>query len=62
MKEFLSQRGFAYQEIDTSKERVKLAEVQKIGEFVIPTAIIGEVIVKGYNPIELERALKLLEG
>lgn len=62
MKEFLSQRGYAYLEVDTSKERVRLAEVQKIGDFVIPTAIIGEVVVKGYNPQKLEEALQDLKA
>lgn len=58
MKEFLSQKGVKYAEHDVAKDQKARDEmIQKTGRMAVPTILVGDQVVVGYNPTELERLL-----
>ena len=58
MKEFLSRKGVEYSEHDVAKDQKARDEmVQKTGRMAVPTILVGDRVVVGYNPAELERLL-----
>jgi len=58
VKEFLSQKGVEFSEHDVAKDQKARDEmVQKTGRMAVPTILVGDQVVVGYNPTELERLL-----
>ena len=58
MKEFLSRKGVEYSEHDVAKDQKARDEmVRKTGRMAVPTILVGDQVVVGYNPAELERLL-----
>lgn len=58
MKEFLSQKGVKYKEQDVAADQQARDEmVQKSGRLAVPVVTVGDKVIMGYNPSELEKAL-----
>jgi len=58
VKEFLSRKGVEFSEHDVAKDQKARDEmVQKTGRMAVPTILVGDQVVVGYNPTELERLL-----
>jgi len=58
-KEYLSQKGIAYEEVDVSTDRKAAAEmVKKSGQIGVPVVFVGDTMLVGFNPLKLDVALK----
>lgn len=58
MKEFLSQKGVKYQEVDVAADKNAREEmIRKTGRMAVPTIMVGEQVVVGYNKNELEKLI-----
>jgi len=56
VKEFLSQKGVKYQEVNVAEDRTAREEmVRKTGRMAVPTIMVGEQVVVGFNKNELEK-------
>ena len=58
-KEFLSQKGITYQEINVTEHPEKVADMlEKLGGSTsTPLIVIGDEVVSGFDPNKLERLL-----
>ncbi len=57
-KEYLSQKGIAYTEIDVSKNRDAAREmIQKSRQMGVPVIIINGDVVVGFNQAKIDEAL-----
>ncbi len=58
-KDYFSQKGIAYEEIDVSTDRKAAAEmIKKSGQMGVPVIFVGDTMLVGYNPLKLDVALK----
>ena len=58
MKEFLSRKGVSYTEHDVAKDQQAREEmIKKTGRMAVPTILVGEQVVVGFNQPELEKLL-----
>jgi len=58
VKEFLSRKGVKYNELDVARDQQARDEmVQKTGRLAVPTVRVGNEVVVGFNPTELEKLL-----
>ena len=58
-KEYFSQKGIAYEEIDVATDRKAAAEmIKKSGQMGVPVIFVGDTVLVGYNPLKLDVALK----
>ena len=58
-KEYLSQKGIAFTEIDVSKDKDKVQEmVQKSGQLGTPVIIVNGEVLVGFNQKKLDDLLK----
>jgi len=58
-KEYLAQKGIAFEEIDVAADRRAAAEmVQKSGQMGVPVIIVDGILLAGFNPFKLDVALK----
>ncbi|MCL5935389.1 MAG: glutaredoxin family protein [Firmicutes bacterium] len=58
MKEFLSRKGVKFSEYDVAKDQRACDEmVQKTGRLAVPTIRVGNDVLVGFNPAELEKLL-----
>ena len=57
MKEFLSQRGIAFEERDVSQNRSYAQELRSTGQMVVPVMIINGQTVVGFDRGRLEQLL-----
>lgn len=58
MKEFLSQKGVEYQELNVAENEAARDEmVKKTGRLAVPTITVGEHVVVGFNKSELEKLI-----
>lgn len=57
MKEFLSQQGTEYTELDIAQDENALKELESLGVFTTPVTVIDGVVVVGFDKPELERLL-----
>ncbi len=57
VKEFLSQRGIAFEERDVAHDEQALAELEKLGILTTPVTVIGEEKIVGFDRARLERLL-----
>lgn len=58
-KEFLSQRGIAFEERDVSKDDAALEELQKRGVMTTPVTLIDDQVVVGFDQKQLAELLGL---
>ncbi len=59
MKEFLSQKGIEFREIDISKDETAIKRLEELGVMTTPVTVIDDEIVIGLDKPKLE---KLLSG
>ena len=58
VKEYLSQKGFAYTDYDVGKNRDKAREmIQKSGQMGVPVVVIESEIIVGFNQAKIDAAL-----
>lgn len=58
MKEFLSQKGVKYQELNVAADKTARDEMlSKTGRMAVPTIMVGEQVVVGFNKNELEKLI-----
>lgn len=58
MKEFLSQKGVKYQELNVAEDKTARDEMlKKTGRMAVPTIMVGEQVVVGFNKHELEKLI-----
>jgi len=58
VKEFLSDKGVSYKEIDVAADvRARNEMISKTGRMAVPTVTKGSQVVVGYNRNELEKLL-----
>jgi len=58
VKEFLSQKGVEFKEYDVAKdERARDEMVRKTGRMAVPTVIVGDKAVVGFDKDELEKLI-----
>lgn len=58
VKEFLSQKGVKYQELNVAEDKAAREEMlKKTGRMAVPTIIIGGQVVVGFNKNELEKLI-----
>jgi glutaredoxin 3 len=63
VKEFLSQRGVAFQERDVSVNQTYAQELTRVtGQMGVPVTIIDEHVVVGFDRAQLERLLSAAQG
>ena len=57
-KEYFSQKGIAYEEIDVSTDKKAAADmVKKSGQMGVPVIFIGDTMLVGYNQLKLDVAM-----
>ena len=57
-KEYLSQKGIRYTDIDVAQDKEKAKEMtQKSGQMSVPVIIIDDEIVVGFNQVQLDKLL-----
>ncbi|HBT46782.1 MAG TPA: NrdH-redoxin [Peptococcaceae bacterium] len=58
MKEFLSRKGVDFEEKDISRDEKAQEEMyRRTGFMAVPTTVIGQEVVVGYDPQRLEKML-----
>ena len=58
VKEFLSQKGIKYQELNVAENEAAREEmIKKTGRMAVPTITVGEQVVVGFNKNELEKLI-----
>jgi len=58
VKEFLSQKGVSYQEFDVAKdEKARWEMVNKSGRMAVPTILVDDQVVIGFDKNKLEQLL-----
>jgi glutaredoxin len=58
VKEFLSQKGVKYQELNVAEDKTARDEMlKKTGRMAVPTIMVGEQVVVGFNKHELEKLI-----
>ena len=58
MKEFLSQQGIEYTELDIGQDENALKDLESLGVFTTPVTVIDGVVVVGFDKPKLERLLE----
>ncbi len=59
VKEFLSQKGIAYEEKDVSADEAALHELMHMGVFTTPATLIDGEVVVGFDRKRLEELLEV---
>lgn len=59
MKEFLSQKGIAFEERNVAEDESALDELEKLGVMTTPVTVIDGDVVVGFDRQELSRLLRL---
>ena len=57
VKEFLSQRGVAFDELLVYEDQSAYDDLLALGFRAVPVTIVGSIAVKGFDPEALVRAL-----
>lgn len=58
MKEFLSQKGVQYKELNIATDgQAKNEMLQKTGKLAVPTIMVGDTAVVGFDRSKLEKLL-----
>ncbi len=57
-KEFLKEKGVEYDEIDVSSDRGAAKEmIERSGQMGVPQIVVGEKVIVGFDPDEIESAV-----
>ena len=62
MKEFLSLEGQAFELRNVDEDDAAYRELMALGVRSVPATVIGDTIVKGFDPVQLRKALKAAAG
>jgi glutaredoxin len=58
VKEFLSRKGFSFEEKDVSRDDKAREEMyRRSGHMAVPTIIVGEKVMVGFDPQRLSKML-----
>lgn len=58
MKEYLSQKGVAFEEFDVAVDHKAREEMlAKSGRLAVPTVVVGEEVVVGFDRVRLDQLL-----
>ncbi|MFH0863078.1 MAG: glutaredoxin family protein [Candidatus Altiarchaeota archaeon] len=58
-KDYLSRKSIAFKDIDIAADREKAKEMIELsGQMGVPQIVIGKNVIVGYDPDEIENALK----
>jgi len=58
VKEFLSQKGVKYEELNVAEnDQARDEMIKKTGRMAVPTVTVGNQVVVGFNRSELEKVL-----
>jgi glutaredoxin len=53
-KEYLSQRGLAFQERDIAQDPDALADLKKLGYMTTPVIVIGGAVIVGFDSAKID--------
>ena len=58
-KEFLEEKGIAFESVDVSQDKEALAEMKRIsgGARSVPVISIGDQVIVGFEPDQMQKAL-----
>ena len=57
-KEYLSQKGIAFQERDVAQDPSALTELKKLGYMTTPVIVIDGAVIVGFDAEKIDAALK----
>jgi len=57
LKAFLEGMGVDYEERDVTQDQSAVEELQRYGSHSTPTVVIGEQVLVGFNPTQLDKIL-----
>ena len=57
-KEYLSQKGIAFQERDVAQDPGALAELKKLGYMTTPVIVIDGSVIVGFDDKKIDQALQ----
>lgn len=58
MKEFLSREGRAFDVRNVEEDDAAYRELMALGVRSVPVTVIGEAIIRGFDPVQLRKALR----
>ena len=62
MKEFLSREGYAFEARNVEEDDAAYHDLMALGIRTVPATVIGQVIVRGFDPARLRKALAADDG
>jgi len=57
LKQFLDSQGIPYEERNVSRERRYAAELASLGTLGVPTTVVGDQVIIGYQPQRILEAV-----
>jgi glutaredoxin len=57
-KEYLSQKGIAFQERDIAQDATALADLKKLGYMTTPVIVIDSAVIVGFDADKIDQALQ----
>ena len=57
-KEYLSQKGVAFQERDIAQDPAALADLKKLGYMTTPVIVIDSAVIVGFNADKIDQSLQ----
>jgi len=57
-KEYLSQKGFKFQERDVAQDPAALADLKKLGYLTTPVIAIDGSVIVGFDAAKIDQALR----
>jgi glutaredoxin len=62
VKEFLSREGYAFEARNVEEDEAAYRELITLGVRTVPATVIGQEVVKGFDPARLRKALAAAVG
>ena len=56
-KEYLSQKGLAFQERDIAQDSGALADLKKLGYMTTPVILVDDIVIVGFDTDKIDAAL-----
>lgn len=57
-KEYLSQKGIAFEERDIAQDSTALADLKKLGYMTTPVIVIDSAVIVGFDADKIDQALQ----
>ena len=57
-KEYLSQKGIAFEERDIAQDPTALADLKKLGYMTTPVIVIDSAVIVGFDADKIDQALQ----